>query len=241
MTLRLRLVLAVVALMTVGLAIFGVVTYELYSRSEYSRLDDQLANSIPLVTNQLYDKAGLSGQPSTPTGEYGGGGPYQGGRRPAPPPDVPPSTYAELRGPTGAVLSSVQLIDQTSQPELPADLEVPATGSRVFTTGSVDGSGDWRVSVARRRRRRRQRRRRRRPVQRGARSRSTGSSSSRPRRPAGAARRSWRPARGSSFGAGLRPLEQMAHVGPLDHRRRPVPTGARRRTSAPRSASSVWR
>jgi two-component system OmpR family sensor kinase len=147
MTLRLRLVLALVALMTVGLAIFGIATYELYSRSEYSRLDDQLANSIPLVTAQLYDKAGLSGQPGTPTGGYGGG-PYPGERRPAPPPDVPPSTYAELRGPTGEVLSSVQLITQTSRPDLPADLDVPASGSRVFTTGSVDGSGDWRVSVS---------------------------------------------------------------------------------------------
>jgi two-component system, OmpR family, sensor kinase len=141
MTLRWRLVLALTALVTVGLAVFGVVTYSLYSRSEYQRLDTQLANSVPLVTNQLYEKAGLA----EPRGPYGGPG---GGPRPGGPPDVPPSTYAELRAPDGTQLSVIQLVDQSSQPKLPADLDVPDHGANVFTTGSVEGSGDWRVSVS---------------------------------------------------------------------------------------------
>ena len=45
MTLRLRLVLALALLVTVGLAIFGFTTYSLYSHSEYQRLDDQLRTS----------------------------------------------------------------------------------------------------------------------------------------------------------------------------------------------------
>ena len=67
MTLRLRLVLGLLVLMTVGLAIFGFSTYALYSRSEYDRLDAQLVNSIPLVTAQLYSEAGLAGGPPSPT------------------------------------------------------------------------------------------------------------------------------------------------------------------------------
>jgi two-component system OmpR family sensor kinase len=144
MTLRWRLVLALAALVTVGLAVFGVATYTLYSRSEYQRLDDQLNNSIPLVTNQLYEKAGLGNEHDGGGGGGGdGGGPHPGG-----PPDVPPSTYAELRDANGAVLSSVQIVDQSSQPKLPASLEAPASGTDVFSTGSVSGSGDWRVAVS---------------------------------------------------------------------------------------------
>jgi two-component system, OmpR family, sensor kinase len=142
MTLRWRLVLALAALVTVGLAVFGVATYSLYSRSEYQRLDDQLANSVPLVTNQLYDKAGI-GYAHGDYGGPGGGPPHPGG-----PPDVPPSTYAELLAADGTQLSSIQLVDQSSQPKLPDDLDVPAEGANVFTTGSVEGSGDWRVSVS---------------------------------------------------------------------------------------------
>ena len=59
MTLRLRLVIALAALVTVGLAVFGVATYELYARSQYQRLDDQLSASVPLVTRQLTDAAGF--------------------------------------------------------------------------------------------------------------------------------------------------------------------------------------
>ncbi len=145
MTLRWRLVLALTALVTVGLAVFGVVTYTLYSRSEYQRLDDQLDNSIPLVTNQLYAKAGLDNDRDG--GGRGGPDDYGGGPH-GPPPEVPPSTYAELRDASGTVLSSIQVVDQSSQPKLPADLEAPASGTRVFTTDSVEGGGDWRVSVS---------------------------------------------------------------------------------------------
>ncbi len=97
MTLRLRLVLGLVALVTVGLAIFGVATYTLYSRSEYQRLDDQVQASIPLVTGQLYQAAGMgSGRAPSNDADAGPGG------HPRPPTFVPPSTYAELRSPTGS-------------------------------------------------------------------------------------------------------------------------------------------
>ena len=58
MTLRARLVAGLFVLMAVGLAIFGVTMYELYSRSQYSQLADDLRNSVPLVTQELAQKAG---------------------------------------------------------------------------------------------------------------------------------------------------------------------------------------
>src|SRR3954470_21870016 len=72
LTLRLRLVLALTALVVVGLSVFGVATYSLYARSERQRLDDQISPShphvfddqisaaIPLVQGQLYQAAGLA-------------------------------------------------------------------------------------------------------------------------------------------------------------------------------------
>ena len=142
MTLRLRLVLGLLVLMTVGLAIFGFGTYGFYSRSQYDRLDDQLLSSIPLVTGQLYREAGLSGGPPAPSRN-------PGGRPPAPPTVVPPGTYGQLRGADGTVLASLTTggSTTTATPALAADLSPPATGTDLFTTGSTSGSGTWRAAV----------------------------------------------------------------------------------------------
>ena len=67
MTLRARLVAGLFVLMAVGLAIFGVTMYELYSRSQYSQLADDLRNSVPLVTQELAQKAGVVLPPSNST------------------------------------------------------------------------------------------------------------------------------------------------------------------------------
>ena len=140
LTLRLRLVLALTVLMVVGLAIFGFATFSLYARSERQRLDDQITASIPLVQAQLYQQAGLDDGHRP-----GGGGP--GGPPPKPSTVVPPSTYAELRDPQGALIWAIQLSDSTNQPDLPDTLTAPKSGTDMFTTGSVSGSGDWRVAV----------------------------------------------------------------------------------------------
>src|SRR5438477_13184143 len=97
MTLRIRLVLALLALLTVGLVIFGVATYTFYSRSQYKRLDDQVRASQPLVSRQLDQAAGRGGGGGGGRGGPGGdrGGP--GG----PAVYVPPGTYAELRDESG--------------------------------------------------------------------------------------------------------------------------------------------
>ncbi len=67
-TLRARLVAGLVVLMTVGLAIFGVTMYELYSRSQYDQLSSELQASVPLVTRELSRAAGVS----LPVGGQGG-------------------------------------------------------------------------------------------------------------------------------------------------------------------------
>ena len=57
-TLRIRLVLGLLALLTVGLVLFGVATYSFYSRSQYDRLDEQVRASQPLVSRDLDQAAG---------------------------------------------------------------------------------------------------------------------------------------------------------------------------------------
>ena len=152
MTLRLRLVLALVLLVTIGLALFGFATYSQYARSQYQRLDDQVRSSLPVVSRQLASGSSPDGRPS---GEPDGGG--RGGDGPFPPGEaaggptlvVPPGTYAELRGPTGAVVKRIQLSTLTALPRLPADLSGAASTGGLFSVGSVDGSGRWRALVGR--------------------------------------------------------------------------------------------
>src|SRR5205807_133272 len=145
-TLRLRLVITIVVLVAVGLSVFGIATYVLYARSQYNRLDSQLRASAPLVTTQLAQVGGLSDDPGRtrqgpPDNDDNGPGGPDHDRHGAPTVVVPPNTYGELRDSSGTVLSHLQLSSSTPQPKLPATL----TAGRLFSTGSVSGSGKWRV------------------------------------------------------------------------------------------------
>jgi two-component system OmpR family sensor kinase len=82
------------------------------------------------------DATSSSSDPSSDGDKHGHG---------APPVVVAPSTYAELRDATGAVLTRIQLNDTTAQPALPSTL--PSEGS-IFTASSSNGSGEWRVLVS---------------------------------------------------------------------------------------------
>src|SRR3954452_22146116 len=134
MTLRLRLVLALFALMLAGLTLFGVTSYSLYARSQYDRLDGQIRSSAGFVSRQFSDR----GHPGDGTGghEDDRGGPGS---------QVPLSTYAELRDRSGAVVASSQVSGST-RPKLPGDLSSHGN-DRFFTTGSDTGSERWRVYV----------------------------------------------------------------------------------------------
>ncbi len=137
MTLRFRLVVALVVLTAVGLSVFGFATYTLYARSEYRRLDNTLNASAPFVGHDLDDRAGFTprGGDSDDNGERGGG----------PPVAVPTGTYAELRAPNGKVLQSVPYGSNfTSRPRFPSDLRI----GQARTVDSVNGGGSWRVLAA---------------------------------------------------------------------------------------------
>ena len=141
MTLRIRLVLALLALLTVGLVIFGVATYSFYAQSQYDRLDDQVRASLPLVSRQLDQESGRGGGPEG--GGPGPGGPGGGGRG-APPLFVPPGTYAELRDASGAVQANLQLSTTSAPPKLPSVLTAGGR-QRLFTVRATSGSGTYRV------------------------------------------------------------------------------------------------
>ena len=139
MTLRLRLVIGLLVLLTVGLASFGYATYALYRHSEYQRLDAQIRTSEPIVDSQLDQQAGF-GAPGGPGFGPGGRGP--GGPLPSGP---PLGTYAQLRSATGAILATIATTSAT--PKLPGSYPLPGPGGRLFTVGSTSGSGHFRCFV----------------------------------------------------------------------------------------------
>src|SRR5438105_25650 len=122
MTLRLRLVIAIAAMVTAGLAVFGVTTYTLYARTEYRRLDDRLVGSASFFTRQLARPAGFGPSEGGP----GHGGP-DGDRGPpgGPPAEVPP--YADLRDRSGAVVRNEQLSSSAQRPRLPSHVRAGST------------------------------------------------------------------------------------------------------------------
>jgi two-component system, OmpR family, sensor kinase len=128
-TLRLRLVAALVGLTAAGLTVFGVVTYGLYARSQYDRLDDDIRATVRQVAPALSEEAGLGDQ-----GDLGGR------LRPGPRARLPLGTYAALVGPDRTVVARLAATGG-DVPDLPDDLPT----HRLFGTGSVDGSTRWRV------------------------------------------------------------------------------------------------
>jgi two-component system OmpR family sensor kinase len=138
MTLRFRLVAALGLLLAAGLAVYGYGTYTAYSRSQYQRLDDQLRNSALTVEGSLSEGAGLDG----PGNGHGYG---DDGHGPGPRFALPFGVYAELRGPDGTVVGPSQY-SSDGRPDLPDTLT--RDHESLSTTGSAQGSGDWRVYAA---------------------------------------------------------------------------------------------
>lgn len=155
MTLRSRLVLALVALSTVGLAVFGVTTYVLYYRSQVQQLDDQLrANALPLSGRLQQPR--LAGDTDSCADDHREGSDDDEATA-TPTPTTDPArgfgpgqsldAYVELRSADGTPIACVAPFSTSARPDVPDDVSLPAGGSRVFTTGSSAGSGDWRVLV----------------------------------------------------------------------------------------------
>ena len=156
MTLRSRLVLALVALSTVGLAVFGVTTYSLYQRSQLSLLDDQLRDNALPLSARLQQVRAYAGEGTTCGTTSSDGGAVTTSTAPridrdrperGPAPGQGLDAYAELRDSAGTPLVCIEPFSTDARPALPADLAVVSGTASVFTTGSVAGGGQWRVLV----------------------------------------------------------------------------------------------
>lgn len=131
MSLRAKLVIALGALLALGLLAFGIGTYARYSSAEYRRLDDRLRSSSIAAERELHELAGfeigppggLDGSDSDDARALGIG------------------SYAELRDGAGAVIAHLPNDTSSAAPALPRVVAL----SRPFTVGAATGSGDWRA------------------------------------------------------------------------------------------------
>ena len=139
MSLRTRLLLAVLALVAVALVVAGVVTYMSLRDFLLERVDQQLLDGRVGVTLNLERSLQTGGS------AFGIGGPGV---------NLPLGSYAQLRGPDGSVLiAGVVQLGQGSdfaQPVLPSDLPSPGGQAAFFTvTRSTGGPAtDFRVMVS---------------------------------------------------------------------------------------------
>ena len=136
MTLRSRLALALVALSTVGLVVFGWTTAGLYARSQREQLDEQLRSIEPPLTGSL-TRATLGGPFGATAGQPGTF---------VPNPAI--DAYARLIDADGATVATSTPITTSARPKIPSDLADQARTAGepvVVTTGSTKGSTEWRV------------------------------------------------------------------------------------------------
>jgi two-component system, OmpR family, sensor kinase len=130
-SLRSRLVSALLALLAVGLAVYGLASYRAFAGAELDRLDEQTVAALPLLERELLVAAGVTSRDAT---------------RDAPPGQrivVVPGTYAELRDADGDVVVAVQAWDDRVRPDLTG---LDATDlDELITVPTVDGDGSWRV------------------------------------------------------------------------------------------------
>jgi two-component system, OmpR family, sensor kinase len=136
-TLRARLVVALLAVFSVGMVVYGVASYQAFARSELARLDAQVRASLPVAERELFGSiGGFTGQGRG----RGGAGPQV---------VVAPGTYAELREVDGTTVGAVQVADDRTRPDLATvDVEVLAATGATTTVAAADGDERWRVAAS---------------------------------------------------------------------------------------------
>ena len=104
MSLRTRLLVALLALVAAGLVVAGVVTYVSLRGFLLERVDAQLRDARVPMAMALTNSAGVSGLPGGPGGSPGGA-------------NLPPGTYGQLRDSAGNVVNAVSFTyGQTAVP-----------------------------------------------------------------------------------------------------------------------------
>ena len=137
MSLRTRLLLAVLACVAAGLLVAGLITYFSLRGFLLERVDAQLRDArVPIAMALTDDQAGFPG------------GPAPGDS------NLPPGTYGQVRDGSGNVLNAIQFtygLQEQPAPVLPDPLPAPASGERsvVFSADSTAGgqSAGFRVLV----------------------------------------------------------------------------------------------
>ncbi|HEU0167372.1 MAG TPA: HAMP domain-containing protein, partial [Chloroflexota bacterium] len=149
MSLRARLLLAVLTLAAAGLIVADVVTYTLLNNFLTGRLDQQLVTAIDPTARFLANGGPSEDRQPNGRGPGPGGGGAPGGGGPAP---GTPGTYAALVNTQGQVTAQITFgltaSQQALQPKLPNPLPTPRGGSPAFLTApSQDGQDSYRVAV----------------------------------------------------------------------------------------------
>jgi two-component system OmpR family sensor kinase len=141
MSLRTRLLLAMMALVGAGLTVAGVATYRSQASFLLNRVDEQLQTGQDLAVQALVEQGHRFDQENER---------FRGG--PGPSPVLPPGTYVAALGPTGRTVSAVVFgfgAGSSARPLLPSALPGSVgsrPGSRTFTAdASRTGSSDFRV------------------------------------------------------------------------------------------------
>ena len=148
MSLRNRLLMALLPLFVVALVVADAGTYVALRSFLFSRVDQQLVDGHVGVENRLAQQVGLpQGGPGGPGGPDGGGPGGPGFI------NLSPGTYGELVSPSGAVVSTYIVAGSdeshttaTAHPVLPGKLpSVEPQQYRLFTVPGAGGVGNYRV------------------------------------------------------------------------------------------------
>ena len=157
LSLRSRLLLALVGLAAVALAVFAFVAYRALDDYLTDRVDQQAQAALPAMAMTLFDELrgseaealGLTDPRAGLPGPDGGPGPGLGSQ-------LPPGTYGALLGPDGEVVKEVQISlgekEALAVPAIPADLEAGTPrqpGSPVTVGSTAGGSEQFRLVAGR--------------------------------------------------------------------------------------------
>ena len=144
LSLRVRLLVALVALAVVGLAALSLVSFRELDSYLSDRVDQQVRSAVPAVQDALLRQAadegvaGLGPGAKKPPGPGGDSGPRSG-----PVPQLPPGTYGVLLDAGGAVVTEVVYgfeDDDFPRPSIPAELETAPPGAAAERRIAVAGA-----------------------------------------------------------------------------------------------------
>jgi two-component system OmpR family sensor kinase len=144
LSLRARLLAAVLVLTAAGLLLLAVITYAQQRHFLIQRVDDQARSAVVAVRGELAERGIGAGRGAGDPGGGRRGGPPRGG---GPGVGLPPGTYGQLRDASGRVLGATvfyysQNVRTSANPDLPKHLK---TGEITTVSGKGEDSARYRV------------------------------------------------------------------------------------------------